>query len=185
MSCQKLIVVYADAYRELAEALTHQVNELGGPKAIAQTIVGYATHETPPSDECYLLFIGDGEENPYTAFYYPKIAFHLKNECGAYYGGDRTRAIIFGDGDMSHRKQLKVIFDKQKKGDVEQTVPEAKTSPNFMAHALVYYMATFSLILPVLTVGGMFLFGKAQKRKIRYLQVLLGMDRFIESLTNN
>lgn len=185
MSRLKLIVVYPDVYRELVEALIQQVNEFEGPEAIAQTIAEYGAHETPPSDECHLLFIGDGEENPYTAFYYPKLAFRLMNECGAYYGGDRTRAIIFGDGKMSHRKQLKIIFNKQKRGDVDQITPEEKTGPNFIAHALVYYMATFSFILPILTMGGMFLFGKTQKKKIRYLQVLLGMDRFIETLTNN
>ncbi len=184
MTHQKLIIICADAYKELATALARQLKELKGVEALAQTVIEYSALETKPSTDTYLLFIGDGEENPYTAFYYPKIAFHLMNECGAHFGGDNTRGIIFGDGDISHRKQLKIIFDKMEKGDIEQTTPDAKKGPNFMRYALIYYMATFSLILPILTASGIFLFRKAQKKKIRYLQVLLGMDRFIETLTN-
>ena len=184
MEKQKLIIVYAEAYKELVEALVQKVNELGSTNAVMQTVAEYSTHKTPPSDECHLLFVGDGDENPYTAFYYPKIAFRLKNECGAYYGGDKTRAIICGDGDMSHRKQLKIVFDKQRKGEIDQSSPAAKNHIGFIPFALVAFSATFSLILPILTLGGMFLFGKVQKRKIRYLQVLLGMDRVLESITN-
>ena len=41
MSHQKLIVVCADAYRKLVEALTLQVNELEETEAIVQTIGNY------------------------------------------------------------------------------------------------------------------------------------------------
>jgi hypothetical protein len=33
--------------------------------------------------------------------------------------------------------------------------------------------------------GGMFLFGKANKRKLKFLQVTLGMDRLLETLVNH
>lgn len=184
MDKQKLIIVYAEAYKELVEAFAQKVNELSGVATVTQTVAEYSMNETPPSDECHLLLIGDGDENPYTAFYYPKIAFRLNNECGAYYGGDRTRAIICGDGDISHRKQLKILFDKQRKGEIDQSTPDAKNHIGFIPFALIAFSATFSLILPILTIGGMFLFGKAQKSKIRHLQVLLGMDRFLESISN-
>ena len=184
MGRQKLIIVYAEAYKDLVKAFAQKVNELSGSTAVTQTVAEYSTHETPPSDDCHLLLIGDGDENPYTAFYYPKIAFRLEEECGAYYGGDKTRAIICGDGNMSHRKQLKIVFDKQRKGEIDQSAPAAKNHIGFIPFALVAFSATFSLILPILTIGGMFLFGKAQKSKIRHLQVLLGMDRFLETIIN-
>ena len=92
--------------------------------------------------------------------------------------------LIFGDGDISHRKQLKIVFDKQRKGEVDQRTPAAINHIGFIPFALVAFSATFSLALPILSLGGMFLLGKAQKRKIRYLQVLLGMNRFLEALIN-
>ena len=181
----KIWVVAADGYKELVEALVKRINECPDVCAEALTIQQYAENVIEPTEENRLLFIGDGDENPYTAYLYPKIAFKLKQECGAYYGGDSRRMIIFGDGDMSHRKQLKVLFDKMKKGDADTSTPDANTKPSFMGYALIYYMATFSLILPILTMGGIFLFGKANKRKLKFLQVTLGMDRLLETLVNH
>lgn len=180
----KLLIVYALPYKELASALASKIHELTSIFAIAQSVEDYSSFETVPSVENKVLFIGDGDENPYTARFYPKLAFKLEKECGAYYGGDETRMLIFGDGDISHRKQLKIVFDKQRKGEVDQRTPAAINHIGFIPFALVAFSATFSLALPILSLGGMFLLGKAQKRKIRYLQVLLGMDRFLEALIN-
>jgi len=181
----KITVVAAEGYDDLVKALLERINTLEDVEAVAVTVQQFSVNPFEPTEEHRLLCVGDGEENPLTAYLYPKIAFKLKQECGAYYGGDKKRMIIFGDGDMSHRKQLKVLFDKQKRGDVDTTTPEAKTGPSFMSYALVYYTATFSLILPILTMGGMFLFGKANKKKLKFLQVTLGMERLLEVLVNH
>lgn len=181
----RITVVFADGYDDLAKAFVEQVNALDDVEAVCLTIQQFADNVFEPTEDSRLLFVGDGEENPFTAYVYPKIAFKLAEECGAYYGGDRRRMIIFGDGNMSHRKQLKVLFDKQKRGDVDTSTPNAKTGPSFMGYALFYYMATFSLILPILTECGMFLFGKTQKKKLKFLQVTLGMDRLLEVLVNH
>ena len=178
------MIVYASPYKELAIALANKICELKSIRAVAQSVEEYSSHEIAPSAANRLLFVGDGDENPYTVKFYPKLAFKLNNECGAYYGGDETRMLIFGDGDISHKKQLKVVFDKQRQGEVDQRAPAATNHIGFIPFALVAFSATFSLILPILSLGGMFLFSKAQKRKIRYLQVLLGMDRFLEAIIN-
>ena len=184
MDKPKIWVIAPEGYDELVTEFVKWVNDLPHVCAESMTVQQYAANVIEPSDENRLLFIGDADENPFTTYVYPKIAFKLAKECGAYYGGDSKRMLIFGDGDMSHRKQLKILFDKQKKGDVDTSTPDAKTGPSFMAFALVTYMATFSLILPILTMGGMFLFGKAYKKKLRFLQVTLGMERLLEALVN-
>ena len=185
MDKQKIWVIAPDGYDELVKEFVKWVNNLQHVCAEALTVRQYAANIIEPSDENRLLFIGDGDENPFTTYVYPKIAFRLEKECGAYYGGDAKRMLIFGDGDMSHRKQLKVLIDKQKKGDVDASTPDVKTGPSFMAFSLIAYTATFSLILPILTMGGMFFFGKVYKKKLRFLQVTLGMERLLEVLVND
>ena len=173
MSKVSIVIIPASGYDELVQAFIEEVNKLKDVHAEVMSIEDFTTHPFEPTEERKMLLVGDGDENLITPYVYPKIAFKLKNECGAYYGGDSRRMLICGNGDGAHRKQLKVLFDKQKRGDVDTSTPDAKTGPRFLAY-----------VFPIITLTGIFLFGKANRRKIRMMQVTLGMERLLETLIN-
>lgn len=184
MGKKTILIVAPDTYAELVSPLVDYLRTKTVFDAEARTLAEYSANETPPSDEVALMFIGHPTENPYTAFYYPKMAFRLNEEAGAYYGESKNRILIFGDGDVSHRRQLKAVMREQKTGERCKNMPERDTAPSFWGYATVYYAALYSFLAPVLAMGGMFLFNKVMGKKIRFLQVILGIDRFLEEMNS-
>ena len=178
----KILIVAADYYAELIPPFLDFLNQIGHYEASSMTIAEYSSNEILPTDDQAVVFIGDPSENPFTAYYYPKMAFRLENEAGASYGESKNRVLIFGDGDISHRHQLKVIMNEQKTGFRNGIRPEKDGTPSFWGYAALSFVSLHSFLLGALAAGGLFIYGKVMKKKIKFLQVILGIDRFLEAL---
>lgn len=95
----EVIVVAPEHYSSLARRMVHEISKHQDTKAVFWTTSKYNANEPTQSGDRPVIFIGNADENKFTESYLECID-ELKEDDGAVYGSDASRAIIYGKGSL-------------------------------------------------------------------------------------
>ena len=104
-----IIVVAPEQYENFARRLVHEISK--HPEIICAfwTIKQYEENEIQTKGSRFVIFIGNENENEFTEDYLPIIS-NLKNEGGVCFGFDASKAVAYGEGDLSQLEKFKGIL---------------------------------------------------------------------------
>lgn len=96
-----IIIVYPQKYEELAFLLQHAISKVDDFDCVAWNIEQFDQNRVTLSGKSNIIFIGDSDENKFSKMIVPTIK-KIESMNGSYFGFDGNKAVIFGDGKLSH-----------------------------------------------------------------------------------
>lgn len=104
---KSVVVVAPEAYKDLGRKLSHEIGkEMKGIQCAFWTVKQYESNEVQLSRDQFAIFIGNPDENPLTKDYLD-VFTNLKKEAGICLGYDSTKAVVYGEGDISQVNKFK------------------------------------------------------------------------------
>ncbi len=100
---KRVLVIYPDEYEELAFVLQHKLSKLDAFDAAAWTVDHYKQNLPTLSARTNVIFLGGSEENRYSKIYLSQIK-NIVNKCGACFGRDGSKAVVYGEGSLEQLK---------------------------------------------------------------------------------
>jgi len=93
---KNVIVVAPDKYKKSARNLAHEISKMENVDSVYWSVKAYQDNEFQQSGRQYVIFIGNPDENEFTAHYLDVIKPEKKT--GYYHGYDENKAIAYGEG---------------------------------------------------------------------------------------
>ncbi len=107
-SNKNIIVVAPDKYKDFARELSHNISKQDECTSSYWSIKHYENNESTICGDQFVIFIGNHEENSLTKGFI-KVIRNLKNNYGACYGYDGSKAVLFGEGKENQLSQIGLI----------------------------------------------------------------------------
>lgn len=182
---KQVIVVYPEIYEQLAITLQHQISKQDGFDSAAWTIAHYRQNLPTLSGRSHVIFLGDGDENPYSRIYLEQID-QIVNQQGACYGFDGSKAVVFGEGKLAQAS----AFDALRRSLYQAS----KVSGGLSAGAAIG--AAFFMAIPMVPLlGGLLgslgyqlvqlVQGKRARKALRREQTKIALYQFVANELDN
>lgn len=144
LKTKEIIIVAPKKYEDLGRRLTHEISKFDGCKGAYWSDKHYKDNEFSQGGERYVIFVGDEDENDLTKDFLPVIK-SLRNEAGACFGFDGSKAVVFGDGDLNKERDFQILRD------IESDIESGNNTPISMGTTLAYSFIAVPVYFPVIS----------------------------------
>ena len=172
-----IVIVAPEEYSDLARRISHEISKLDRFNSTYWTISQYKANEITTSNRQFAIFIGGTKENDLTKEYLPIMqSNHPGNSAGIFIGFNASKAIVFGEGNLSQAYEFIKLYNIIKKRNIE--IDDKNSNKNDL---LSFSVA--ALVLGLIGISFMSLFKfiskKKKEKKLRKAQTELALAIFL------
>ena len=168
---KEIIVVAPDQYRGLARKLAHRISKTNGCNGAFWNIKQFEGNEFQLGGNRYAIFMGNPDENPLTKDFL-LVTNEIKNQAGACFGFDGTKAVVFGEGKLKQMEEFKEVHKKI-----------AATLAGLTVGATI--AMTFVAFLPIAWILAPYLLRKNIQKRLRAEQTKAALTLFLTEHFDN